>query len=54
MSDRAIYCHKCRHYLGVIRDAKLRKGIVHVCGECADKGKDSGIDALLRGMGVKA
>jgi hypothetical protein len=35
MSDRDIHCHKCQTYLGVIRDAKLRKDIVHVCGPCS-------------------
>jgi hypothetical protein len=35
MSDRDIHCHKCHVYLGVIRDAKLRKDIVHVCGTCS-------------------
>jgi len=51
MSDRAIYCHKCRAYLGVIRDAKLRNDIVCMCGKCANPAK-GGIDELFRAMGV--
>ncbi len=34
MTDpRKIYC-KCGTYLGVIRDATLRKGIVYLCESC--------------------
>ena len=51
MSDRPIYCHHCGRYLGVIRDAKLRKGITHACGECA-VGKNP-VDELFRKMGLK-
>ena len=30
---RKIYC-KCGVYLGIIRDATLRKGIVYLCEKC--------------------
>lgn len=30
-----INCHLCNKYLGEIRDAKLRKGTVHICHECS-------------------
>jgi len=29
-----IFCNKCKKYLGVIREATLRKGIVYLCKEC--------------------
>ena len=29
-----IYCNGCGVYLGEIRDAKLRKNIVHLCKDC--------------------
>ena len=51
MSDRPIYCHRCGRYLGVIRDAKLRKGITHACGECVVT-KDA-LESLFSAMGVK-
>lgn len=35
--ERKIYCNGCRVYLGVIRDAKLRKGMVHLCKNCETK-----------------
>lgn len=37
MSGRKIYCVGCNEYLGVIRDAKLRKGIVFLCKNCGTK-----------------
>ncbi len=37
MADRTIYCKSCNVYLGIIRDAKLRKGIVYLCGNCETK-----------------
>lgn len=52
MSARAIYCHKCRAYLGVIRDALLRQGIVHMCAGCAKPAKKGSIEDLFRGMGI--
>jgi hypothetical protein len=30
-----INCKKCRKYLGEIRDATLRKGIVYMCEQCS-------------------
>lgn len=35
MSDREIYCRECKCYLGVIRDAKLKIGLVHICYLCS-------------------
>lgn len=32
--ERKIYCTNCNTYLGVIRDATLRKGIAHLCFGC--------------------
>lgn len=32
---KKIHCEKCHKYLGEIRDATLRKGIVYTCSECA-------------------
>jgi RNase P subunit RPR2 len=29
-----IHCQKCKTYLGEIRDATLRKGIVYLCRKC--------------------
>lgn len=34
---RQIHCKKCSCYLGEIRDAKLKKGIVNICGKCYDE-----------------
>lgn len=34
MADRDIYCADCGCYLGVIRDAKLKKGLVTLCADC--------------------
>lgn len=34
MSDRQIHCIKCSTYLGVIRDARLMKGILFLCPKC--------------------
>jgi len=31
---RRIHCAGCGKYLGEIRDATLRKGIVHLCDGC--------------------
>jgi len=30
-----IYCKHCGKYLGEIRDATLRKGVVFICKECS-------------------
>jgi hypothetical protein len=35
MADREIHCLKCDCYLGVIRDAKLKVGMVHICYLCS-------------------
>ena len=37
MSDRAIYCGNCKTPLGVIRDARLKKGITYLCAGCSIK-----------------
>lgn len=34
MPDREIHCARCGVYLGVLRDAKLRKDIMFGCGDC--------------------
>lgn len=34
MADREIYCYECDTYLGVIRDAKLKRGMVFLCADC--------------------
>ena len=34
MSDRHIHCSSCSTYLGVIRDARLMKGIKYLCPTC--------------------
>lgn len=34
MSDRQINCKGCGKYMGEIRDAKLRKGLVFLCEPC--------------------
>jgi len=31
---KKIYCSECKTYLGVIRDAKLKKGMVYLCATC--------------------
>ena len=32
---RKIHCHICGQYVGIIRDAKLMKGIAFLCRDCA-------------------
>lgn len=34
---RKIYCYKCQCYLGEIRDATLKKGILFLCAICYNK-----------------
>ena len=34
---RHLYCQDCRKYMGEIRDASLRKGLVVLCQACAIK-----------------
>ena len=36
MSDRDIHCYVCNKYVGVIRDAKLMKGLKFVCPSCSE------------------
>lgn len=31
---KKLYCVGCGKYLGIIRDAKLRKNITHLCESC--------------------
>ena len=60
--DRLIYCNKCGGYLGVIRDAKLKKGMTFSCGVCPtaeakprekfSKTGDFAIDDLLKMFGM--
>ena len=45
-----IYCHKCKKYLGEIRDATIRKGIVYLCRDCY---ADGDMDFLRGFMGMK-
>lgn len=49
---RKIYCHKCGKYLGEIRDATLRKGILFDCAECGKPMADlpPGFEKLFGGM----
>lgn len=39
MADKEIKCEVCFIHLGVIRDARLRKGIVHLCQSCDNERK---------------
>lgn len=32
---KKLHCNNCHKYLGEIRDATLRKGIVYTCEDCA-------------------
>lgn len=41
-----IHCDECMKYLGEIRDAKLRNGIVYQCAECAKQARQA--SAYLR------
>lgn len=58
--DRIIYCNKCGCYLGVIRDAKLKKGMTFACGVCPtakprekfSKSGDTAVDDLLKMFGM--
>ena len=60
--DRVIHCNKCGAYLGVIRDAKLKKGMVFSCGVCPTaeakprekfrKTGDSAVDDLRKIFGM--
>lgn len=46
MSERHIHCIKCSTYLGVIRDAKIMKGITYCCPRCSIDKKDNIFDGL--------
>ena len=37
MAEKQIFCKGCGKYLGEIRDAKLRKGMVYLCQNCETK-----------------
>ena len=37
MSAKLIYCEDCRKYLGEIREATLRTGIIYLCAPCNKK-----------------
>ena len=37
MPERKIYCAGCDTYLGIIRDAKLRKDVKFLCENCEIK-----------------
>ena len=54
---REINCYKCQAYLGEIRDAKLRKDILFVCGKCVrpklNKENDETVDMLKGLFGMK-
>lgn len=43
-----IYCAGCNKYLGEIRDATLRKNIVHLCSNCETKRKASDLAERTR------
>jgi len=45
---RQIYCYKCQCYLGEIRDATLKKGILFLCLICYNKSKMKDYDLPLR------
>ena len=54
---RQIYCYKCQCYLGEIRDATLKKGILFLCPVCYNASKmknydlPSGLKDLFGGLG---
>ncbi len=49
MGERRIFCKGCSNYLGEIRDATLRKGIVHLCSLCETKRLASDLAQKTRG-----
>lgn len=64
--DREIYCKECGAYLGVIRDAKLRKDLVVLCSNCHGEvpyeepkkynnkpTDDSAVDDLMKIFGMR-
>ncbi len=55
MSDKTIHCKICGKYVGVIRDAKLIKGLVFICPTCSSEyepitPKDSYVGDLFHDM----
>ena len=49
MGTRRIFCKGCSKYLGEIRDATLRKGIIHLCSLCETKRLASDLAQKTRG-----
>jgi hypothetical protein len=47
MADRNIQCNDCGRHVGIIRDAKLMKGLVFVCPTCI---KSKATKDMLDGM----
>ena len=45
--ERAIHCHKCKVYVGTIRDAKLMKGLKFVCPKCDDLHRETNRDDMF-------
>lgn len=41
--EKKIYCCECSKFLGIIRDAALRKKMEFVCCECREKWKARGV-----------
>ncbi|MFH1978876.1 MAG: hypothetical protein ABII97_00600 [Patescibacteria group bacterium] len=37
MAERKIHCCECSKFVGIIRDASLRKEIKYVCKECRNR-----------------
>jgi|GEM_PF-1148648 len=56
MTTKIIHCKDCGTYLGEIRDAKLKKGMTFVCGDCtrerhiADMARDHQKEKLDRNV----
>jgi len=44
--SRKIHCHSCKIYVGEIRDATLRKGMIVFCAQCAEKMEKNTLDAV--------
>lgn len=45
-----INCKKCKKYLGEIRDATLRKGVVYMCEQCSRTEPQGQGDDILKFM----
>lgn len=50
--SKKIYCQKCGKYLGEIRDATLRKGVIYVCMVCNSRQSKEGADLFDRLFGT--